>query len=267
MDKLIITNCATDTSMYAEVPQRFHDSRVLAASIAPAWHAGAAIAHIHAPPGDFKAWESHTQAIRDACGIMIQYGISTQTVEQRRAVIKNKPEMISVAVGAHNLSFVGRDLMMLHPREELAELMRLCRDNGVKPEFEVCALGDLWMINDLAQKGLIEPPFMMTLFFGRPGGSWSPPTSDEFIHRIKYLPIDSCYMTSVTGATHLQITTMSVLMGGHVRVGTEDEPYLQTGVLGDNVDHVSRIAGISKQLGRDVASVDEARVMLKIPQH
>ena len=267
MEKLIITNCATDTSMYAEVPQRFHDSKVLAGSIAPAWRAGAAIAHIHAPPDDFSAWESHTRAIRDACGIMIQYGISTQSVAQRRAVIKNRPEMISVAVGAHNLSFVGRDLMMLHPREELAELMRLCRDNGVKPEFEVCALGDLWMIDDLMNKGLIDLPIMMTIFFGRPGGTWSPPTTDEFIHRIKHLPKGSYYMTSVTGASHLQLTSMSVLMGGHVRVGTEDEPYLAPGKLGDNADHVARIAGISRQLGREVASVDEARAMLKVPQH
>lgn len=267
MEKLIITNCATDCSMYTEWQPRFHDSKVLANSIAPAWRAGAAIAHIHAPPDDYKAWESHTRAIRDACGIMIQYGISTQSVEQRRAVIKNKPEMISVAVGAHNLSFVGRDLMMLHPRAELAELMRMCRDNGVKPEFEVCALGDLWMIDDLVQKGLIDAPIMMTIFFGRPGGTWSPPTTDEFIHRIKHLPNGSYYMTSVTGTTHLQLTTMSVLMGGNVRVGTEDEPYLAPGKLGDNVDHVARISSISQQLGRAVASTDEARALLNIPKH
>ena len=265
MEKLIITNCATDCSMYPEWQPRFHDSKVLANSIAAAWRAGAPIAHIHAPPDDYKAWESHTKAIRDACGIMIQYGISTQTVEQRRVVMKNKPEMISVAVGAHNLSFVGRDLMMLHPRAELAELMKMCRDNGVKPEFEVCALGDTWMIDDLLQKGLIDLPVMMTIFFGRPGGTWSPPTPDEFMHRIKHLPQGSFYMTSVTGATHMQLTAMSVLMGGHVRVGTEDEPYLAPGKLGDNVDHVVRIVSVSRQLGREVATTDEARATLKIP--
>ena len=108
---------------------------------------------------------------------------------------------------------------------------------------------------------------MMTLFFGRPGGSWSPPTPEEFMHRIKHLPKDSYYMTSVTGLTHLQLTTMAMLMGGHVRVGTEDEPYLKPGVLGDNVDHVARIAGISRQLGREVASVEEARTLLGIPRH
>jgi len=59
---------------------------------------------------------------------------------------------------------------------------------------------------------------------------------------------------------------MSVLMGGHVRVGTEDEPYLAPGTLGDNVDHVARIASVSRQLGRAVASVDEARSMLNIPK-
>jgi 3-keto-5-aminohexanoate cleavage enzyme len=266
MEKLIITNCATDTSMYSEVPARFDNSDVLAASVEPAWRAGASIVHIHAPPGDYKAWESHTRAIRERCDILIQYGISTQTVEQRRAVIKNRPDMISVAVGAHNLVFLGRDLMMLHPREELAELMRMCRDNGVKPEFEVCALGDLWMIDDLARKELVEPPFMMTLFFGRPGGSWSPPTAEEFLHRVKNLPQDTFYATSVTGPTHLMLETMAILSGGHVRVGTEDEPYLTPGVLGDNVDHVARMAAIAGHLGREVATVAEARTLLKIPR-
>jgi 3-keto-5-aminohexanoate cleavage enzyme len=58
---------------------------------------------------------------------------------------------------------------------------------------------------------------------------------------------------------------MSVLKGGHVRVGTEDEPYLWPEVLGDNPDHVARIARISKELGREVATVEEARGLLKIP--
>jgi 3-keto-5-aminohexanoate cleavage enzyme len=267
MEKLIITNCATDCSMYPEWVQRFDKSDALAASIEAAWRAGAAIAHIHAPPDDYKAWESHTRAIRDACGIMIQYGISTQTVEQRRAVIKNHPDMISVAVGAHNLVFTGRDLQMLHPRAELAELMRMCRDHGVKPEFEVTALGDLWLIDDLANKGLVSPPFMMTLFFGRPGGTWSPPTMEEFLHRTKHLPAETYYMTSVTGPTHLMLSTMAVMTGGHVRVGTEDEPYLRPGVMGDNVDHVARMAAIAGLLGREVATVDEARNLLKIPKH
>ena len=80
MEKLIITTCAADCSMYPEWVDRFHDSRVLAESVHAAWRAGASIAHIHAPPADYRAWESHTKAIRDRCGIMIQYGISIQTL-------------------------------------------------------------------------------------------------------------------------------------------------------------------------------------------
>ena len=137
MDKLIITNCAADTSMHEGVPQRYSDSKVLSDSVEEAAKAGAAIAHIHAPPTNYDAWESHSKAIRDRCEIMLQYGISTQTVEQRRAVLKNRPEMISVALNAHSLVFLNRDMMMLHPREELEELMRMCNDSGVKPEFEV----------------------------------------------------------------------------------------------------------------------------------
>ena len=266
MEKLIITNCATDCSMYPEWVNRFQDSEVLAKSVAAACTKGSAISHIHAPPDDFKAWESHTKAIRAHCDVMIQYGISIQSIEQRRVVMKNRPEMISVAVGAHNLAFVGRDLMLLHPRAELAELMRMCRDMGVKPEFEVCALGDLWLIDDLCQKGLVDDPIMMTIFFGRPGGSWSPPSPEEFLHRTKHLPKGSYAMASVTGPTHLMLETLAVMNGNHVRVGTEDEPYLKPGVLGDNDDHVARIAGIADLFGRGVATIAEARSTLKIPQ-
>ena len=264
MDKLIITNCAADTSMHPGVPQRLNDSTVLGAEVKAAWRAGASIVHIHAPPDDFKAWTNHTAAIRSRCDILVQYGISTQNVEQRRAVIKNKPEMISVALGAHNLVFIGRDMQMLHPRKELAELMRLCRDNSVKPEFEVTCLGDVWLLEDLIGQGLVDPPYMVTPFFGRPGGTWSPPTMAEFIHRIAGLPKESVYATSVTGPSHLLLESMAVMSGGHVRVGTEDEPYLRPGVLGGNADHVARIARIAMEFGRAVASVAEARVMLRI---
>ena len=70
-----------------------------------------------------------------------------------------------------------------------------------------------------------------------------------------------------TGSTPLALETLSVLSGGHVRVGTEDEPYLKPGVMGDNVDHVARIAAIAGHLGREVASVEDARALLKIPRH
>lgn len=265
MKKLIITNCAADTSMHEGVPATLGDSAVLAVEVEKSHAAGAAIAHIHAPQADFDAWANHTRAIRDRCDILIQYGISTQDLEQRKAVIKNRPEMISVALGAHNQCFIGRDLMKVHPREELAELMRLCRDHGVKPEFEVFGLGELWMLRDLADKGLVEPPFLMTLFFGRPGGSWSPATAHEFLHRTDELPDGSYYVTSVTGPTHFLLESMAVMSGGHVRVGTEDEPYLRPGVLGTNAEHVARMAGLAGEYGRDVASVAEAREMLKIP--
>jgi 3-keto-5-aminohexanoate cleavage enzyme len=265
MDKLIITSCAADCSIYPNMPVRLEQSDALAAEVEAAWRAGAAIAHIHAPPGDYAAWASHTRAIRERCAVLIQYGISIQSVEQRREVVKNSPEMISVALGAHNLAFEGRDLMKLHPREELAELMRICRDNAVKPEFEVCSLGDLWLLDDLANKGLVEPPFMVTVFFGRPGGSWSPATVEEFLHRVKALPQNTFYFTSATGPTHLTLETMAVMLNGHVRVGTEDEPFLRPGVLGDNAAHVARIVRIAKEHGREVATVDEARALLHIP--
>ncbi|MDH3438290.1 MAG: 3-keto-5-aminohexanoate cleavage protein [Betaproteobacteria bacterium] len=102
MDKLIITACAADTSMHPGVPARIAASNALAAEVEKAWRAGAGIAHIHGPLDDHKVWAEHTQAIRARCDVMIQYGISLQSVERRREVVKNRPEMISVAVGARH---------------------------------------------------------------------------------------------------------------------------------------------------------------------
>jgi 3-keto-5-aminohexanoate cleavage enzyme len=104
----------------------------------------------------------------------------------------------------------------------------------------------------------------MSLFFGRPGGAWSPATIEEFMHRVRHLPRESIYAVAATGPEHLTLETMAVMTGGHVRVGTEDEPYLKPGLLGDNVDHVARIAAIAEKLNRDIASVAEARSALKL---
>ncbi len=57
------------------------------------------------------------------------------------------------------------------------------------------------------------------------------------------------------------------MCNGHVRLGTEDEPYLKPGVLGDNADHVARIARIAAEFGREVSSVEETRATLNIPRH
>ena len=58
--------------------------------------------------------------------------------------------------------------------------------------------------------------------------------------------------------------TMAVMHGGHVRVGTEDEPYLHPGELGDNADHVARITRIAGEMGREIANVDEAKQMIQV---
>ena len=87
---------------------------------------------------------------------------------------------------------------------------------------------------------------------------------DEFLHRVRALPQGTFHFTSATGATHLMMETMSVMMSGDVRVGSEDEPYLAPEVLGTNEEHVSRIARISRELGREVASVEDARQLLQI---
>jgi len=107
---------------------------------------------------------------------------------------------------------------------------------------------------------------VITIFFGWPGGFYSPATLKELLHRIDHLPEGCIFSVSAAGPSHNALETVSVIQGGHVRVGTEDEPYYTEGVLCENnAQLVARIARISRELGREIATVDEARRILGLP--
>jgi 3-keto-5-aminohexanoate cleavage enzyme len=174
--------------------------------------------------------------------------------------------MASIALGSHDFAFVDADLLVEHSRQEIEGQVRLFNDHGVKPEFECFNLGHLWNLAWLLDKGIVEPPVVITIFFGWPGGFYSPATLKEMLHRIDHLPEGCIFSVSVSGPSHNALETVSVIQGGHVRVGTEDEPYYTEGVLCENnAQLVARIARISRELGREIATVDEARRILGLP--
>jgi 3-keto-5-aminohexanoate cleavage enzyme len=267
MEKLIITNCAADSRKHEGVPKRLQTPDAVAKEIRDSYDAGAVIAHIHGIPMKLESWEPLTNAVREVCPeAIIQFGIAAMGLKGREKIIHNKPDMASIALGSHDFAFIDADLLVEHTRQEIEDQVRLFNDNGVKAEFECFNLGHLWNLEWLLDKGIVEPPLVITIFFGWPGGFWSPATLKELLHRIEHLPSGCRFSVSAAGLTQTALETVSIIQGGHVRVGTEDEPYYSEGVLAeDNAQLVARIGRISRELGREIATVDEARTLLGLP--
>ncbi len=267
MEKLIITNCAADSRKHEGVPKRLQTPGAVAAEVRDSFAAGAAVAHIHGTPMKLESWEPLTEAVREqAPEAIVQFGIAAMGLKGREKIIHLKPDMASIALGSHDFAFVDADLLVEHSRQEIEDQVRLFNDNGVKPEFECFNLGHLWNLAWLLDKGIIEPPLVITIFFGWPGGFYSPPTLRELLHRIEHLPEDCVFSVSAAGLTQTALETVAIIEGGHVRVGSEDEPYYEEGVLADNnAQLVSRMARIGRELGREAATPQEARRMLGLP--
>ena len=131
------------------------------------------------------------------------------------------------------------------------------------PEFEVWHAGSVWNLNYLIEWDLLQPPYVCTLFFGWPGRHLV--AADGA--RSTSIAASSCrmaaYATSASWATDQRdIIAAAIAAGDHVRVGTEDYPFDQSGRLVHTHELVREIASIARSLGRPVASVEEARRIL-----
>lgn len=227
---------------------------------------GATILHTHAE----GRWADTIQAVRAKSDIIVQCGMSSLPIPERMEVYKNKADIISVILNHHDEAFAQTECNVLHLREELVVYCRLCRKYGVIPEWEVWHAGSVWNLNYLIGKKMLKPPYVATLFFGWPGGTWSPPTVDEYMYRRRLMPEGCVCNVSVMGADHAttlgqgqrDILAAAIIHGDHVRVGTEDHPYDHNGKLVRTHELVKETAEMARALGRPLATVQQARKMI-----
>jgi 3-keto-5-aminohexanoate cleavage enzyme len=219
---------------------------------------GATILHTHAE----GKWAETIRAVRQTCPILIQCGMSSLPITERMEAYKNKPDMISIILGHHDEAFARVETSVLHSRQELAEYCRLNRQYEVIPEFEVWHAGSVWNLNYLIERDLVKPPYVTTLFFGWPGGTWSPPTVEEFLYRRRLMPPGCLCAVSIMGQGQREILTTAILMGDHVRVGTEDHPFNHSGDTVPTHALVQEVAEIAGALGRPLATIEQARQMI-----
>lgn len=221
--------------------------------------AGASILHIHAE----GQWRPVIRAIRQACGLVVQCGMSSLPIPERMEVFEERADMISVILNHHDEAFAETECLVLHPRTELEEYADLCARHGVVPEFEVWHSGSIWNLRHLIDAGRIRPPYVTTLFFGWPGGTWSPPTVDEYLHRRRLVPAEGIVTVSIMGEHQIEIVTAAITMGDHVRVGTEDNPFGRDGGVAATHELVAETAAIAAAVGRPLATPDIVRGALQ----
>ena len=300
MSKIIIS-CAITGSIHvpSQSPYLPVTAAQIAASAIGAAQAGAAILHLHArhpdtgrPSADPEHWAGFLPAIKagtDAVVNMTTGGSAVMTLDQRLAAPKaNAPEMCSLNMGSMNFALypmIERIAQFKHdwekpflensddvvfkntPRDIAHVLAEMGQVRGARFEFECYDISHLTMLKHFVDRGLIQGPLFLQFVFGVLGGMPAEPEILTLLKRTADRLFDESYQFSVLAAGRAQIpmATMAAAMGGHVRVGLEDNLYISKRVLAkSNAEQVDLIGEIVTRLGRTIATPDEARAMLRL---
>ena len=274
MEKLIITACICGAEVKKQhnpaVPYTVEE---IAREAKSAYDAGAAIIHLHVreddgtPTQSAKRFKECMDAIRSVCpNVIIQPstgGAVGMTNEERLQPITLNPEMATLDCGTCNFGgddiFVNTENTIIHFAEKMA-------DKGIKPEIEVFDKGMVDMAIRLNKKGFITSPMHFDFVLGVNGGISS--EARDLVFMVGSIPTGSTWTAAGIGRSQFTIAAMAILMGGHVRVGFEDNIYLEKGVLAkSNGELVSKAVRLAKELERSLATPDEARAILGISKY
>ncbi len=175
-------------------------------------------------------------------------------------VAECRPEICTLDCGTMN--FAEADYVMVNTPGMLRQMAGIMKDLGVRVEIEAFETGHLWFAKQLADEGLIEKPVMVQLCMGIPWGA--PDDLNTFMAMVNNVPSDWTYSAFSLGRNEMPYVAAAVLAGGNVRVGLEDNLYLEKGVLATNAQLVERAVGIIEAMGARVIGPDEVREKLKL---
>jgi 3-keto-5-aminohexanoate cleavage enzyme len=268
-DKLIISAALTGSwPTKAQNPALPVTEEEIARAAIDAWRAGAAIVHLHVRNEQGKVtcdparYAKARDLIREAaCDVIINMstggGAGQTTDEQRMEPVELAPEIASFDCGSLNF---GQGVFVNSPAF-LDELAARMERNGVMPEIECFEPGHVWNALRLIDEGKLKPPYWFQFVLGVRGGS--PGTVKQLLHLLEMIPNDSLWSVCGIGRAQLPLGMTAMAMGGHVRTGLEDNLYYHKGQLAEsNAQLVARLVRIAEEIGRPIASPDDARAML-----
>ncbi len=273
MEPLIITAAVTGSRTPREkcphipiLPEEIADAAIEAA------RAGASVVHIHVRDPqtglgtqDEGLYERVLQRI-DASDVdpvicLTTSGIPGRNLEYEKRFIplKFRPELASFDAGSLNVG----DGVFLNPPDFLRDLARRMKAAGTKPELEIFDTGMIGTCLRLRDEGLLDPPLHFQFVLGAPGGA--PATPKTLVHMVESIPQGSTWSSIGIGAGHVPVLLTTLALGGHVRVGLEDNIYYRRGVLArSNAQLVERVVRLAGEVGRPVATPQDARRILSL---
>ncbi|WP_323771312.1 3-keto-5-aminohexanoate cleavage protein [Antarctobacter sp.] len=291
MNKEVFITCAVtgsggtqDRSQHVpRSPQQIAESAIDAAK------AGAAVVHCHvrdpesgAPSRDLAYYREVTDRIRDAevdvvlnltagMGGDITFGSTDAPMpvnaegtdmvgaaERVAHVAECLPEICTLDCGTMN--FAEADYVMTNTPGMLRDMGARMTALGVKPEIEAFDTGHLWFAKQLVKEGVLEGPALVQLCMGVPWGA--PDDLNTFMAMVNNVPEDWCFSAFGLGRNQMAYVAASVLAGGNVRVGLEDNLWLDKGVLATNAQLVDRAVGIIENMGAKVIGPSAVREKL-----
>lgn len=174
-------------------------------------------------------------------------------------VLRLKPEMCSLDVGSSNFG----TMVFMNAQPVIDKMAQLIKSSGVKPEIEIFEVGQVQIVERLMKLGLVDRSAHFQLCMGTSGGI--PATPKNATLMAESLPKGVTWSIFGVGRTQFPMVAMGVMLGGHVRVGMEDNLYMSKGVLAkSNAELVQRTVQIIRSLGKEVASLEEARQALSL---
>ena len=171
-----------------------------------------------------------------------------------------RPEICTLDCGTMN--FAEADYVMVNTPGMLREMAKLMQTLGVRAEIEAFDTGHLWFAKQLVEEGLIDDPVLVQLCHGIPWGA--PNDMNTLMAMVNNVPSDWTFSAFSIGRNEMPFVAASVLNGGNVRVGLEDNLYLDKGVLASNAQLVERAVSIITNMGAKVIGPDEVRKRLKL---
>ena len=274
MEKLIITAAITGSRITRDItPYIPITPEEIVQSAYECWQAGAAIVHIHVrDPNtgqgtqDIEVFRQVVEPLRQKTDLILcltTSGIPGRNLptEDRLVPVDLAPELASFDAGSINL---GGDVFINSP-DFLNRAAEKMQEMGVKPEIEIFDSGMIVTSLRMRDQGKLDDPLHFQFVLGTPWGA--PATPKALLHLLEQIPPQSTWSIIGIGKAHLPMSMMALAMGGHIRVGLEDNIYYTKGVLAQtNAEFVERIVRISREYGREVATPTEARTILNLTQ-
>ena len=272
MEKLIITVGITGSRITREqTPYIPVTPQEIAQSGIESWRAGASVLHVHVRDPKtglgtqdhsiFKELVDRIRGETDAILCLTTSGIPGRNLEfgERLVPLSFNPELVSFDAGSINM----RENVFLNPPEFLEILAKETLTKGIKPELEVFEVGMVYTCLRFLERGLLKPPLHFQFVLGVLGGM--PATAKSLLHLSEIIPQDSTWSVIGIGPGQLPMAMIAMVMGGHVRVGLEDNTYYSKGVLAkNNAQLVERVVRIAKEFGREIATPQESRKILNL---